>query len=61
MQFDLEEMNKLVIELTGNPSQAKVWWNSPNKAFGDKIPMEVWRTNPEHVHTYLTGVFFGAW
>lgn len=41
----------LVIALVGKEA-APLWWNSPNKAFDNRLPSVV---SPQEVYTYLMG------
>ena len=61
MHSELDEVNKLIIEMTGSIEQAKFWWNSPNTAFDGQTPTEMWLKNPEIVQTYVNQIFFGGW
>ena len=38
-----EELDKIVSGLVG-PELVEKWWNSPNKYFGDKTPLEVYKS-----------------
>jgi hypothetical protein len=42
----------LVIALVGK-KHSKDWWNSPNKAFDNKTPEEMWTVEPYRVYEYL--------
>lgn len=35
------------------PNLQEKWWNSPNKAFNDVEPKQVFESEPEKVVTYL--------
>ena len=61
MRNELDEINQLIIEMTGDPAKANDWWNSPNKAFGGETPKNVWLKNPELVQVYVNQIFFGGW
>ena len=37
-----EIMNLLLVNLVGK-SLVKKWWCSPNRAFGDKTPISLWK------------------
>ena len=61
MHSELDEVNKLIIEMTGSPDLANVWWTSPNQAFDGETPKNVWLKNPEAVQVYVNEIFFGGW
>jgi hypothetical protein len=42
----------LVISLVGK-KYSKNWWNSPNKAFDNKTPEEMWTVEAYRVYEYL--------
>lgn len=42
----------LVIALVGTASSTW-WWNSPNKAFSNLSPLEMFEQDPDRVYNYL--------
>jgi hypothetical protein len=53
-QIYFHHLNNLVLDLLGNNSQqAHAWWNSPNKAFDNITPFEVYKNDPKLVLDYL--------
>lgn len=61
MSSEYEELNRIVIELTGSPADANYWWTEPHKAFGGETPKDVFLKNPEAVIVYLNNLVFGQW
>lgn len=52
-KFHFQSLNRLVIALVGD-SLCKVWWNSPNKAFDDRNPIDLMNEHEwERVKQYL--------
>lgn len=52
--LNFNSLDRLVTSLFGGTeSLAARWWNSPNKAFDAKTPLEVYETDPEKIQTYL--------
>lgn len=47
-----EKFNKVVIALVGEQN-ADIWWHSPNKAFGDKHPIDVLAEDHTKISDYL--------
>ena len=50
-----EIMNLLLVNLVGK-SRVQKWWRSPNKAFGGKTPISLWKgtsVNQMQVKIYL--------
>ena len=44
--------DQLLLSLVGE-NLSERWWNSPNRAFENKPPIEVFKTSPDAVYTYL--------
>lgn len=42
-----DELNAILLRLTGSRSLVNLWWKSPNKAFSDKTPIAMWKGTTE--------------
>ncbi len=54
-----KECDRMLESLVGKGMVDK-WWQSPNKAFGDKKPIDVFETDPRSVVDYLMGHCYGG-
>jgi hypothetical protein len=53
--------DQLLVALLGGQELVERWWASPNLAFGNKTPAEVFETAPEIVYNYLCVHAYGGW
>lgn len=51
----------LLIALTGSHELVKSWWDSPNKAFNNQKPIDVFDTEYNSVYNYLMNISSGEW
>jgi len=56
-----KEAQMLLFSLLGDKELANLWWNSPNKGFDGRLPIDVWGENPQLVMTYLYTCVEGCW
>ena len=49
-------LNHLLFQMLGNQELVKLWWQSPNRAFGGSCPQDVCESQ---VLNYLEGHTFG--
>jgi hypothetical protein len=42
--YSMAEVNRLLFSLLGSNDLVKQWWNSPNKHWDGKTPLEIWST-----------------
>ena len=38
-----DALNAILLRLTGSRSLVVLWWKSPNRAFGGKTPIAMWK------------------
>jgi uncharacterized protein (DUF2384 family) len=52
---DKEKANKILKNLLGNDDLVERWWNSPNRAFDEELPDDLWNTSigRNKIYTYL--------
>lgn len=50
MTYDLDEM---LLEILGSKELVAQWWDSPNRAFGEDTPEQVFRERPDNVVMYI--------
>lgn len=49
----LEELEKTLLDMLGNPALVTLWWNTQNKAFHYATPKEIYEETPEKVVNYV--------
>lgn len=54
IQIMRNRCESMILSMVGK-DYTNVWWNSPNKAFQEKTPNEVFDTDPERVYDYIIG------
>ena len=58
-----DKLNALLLRLTGSRSLVVLWWKSPNRAFGGKTPIAMWKGTTEDqkvVTEYLMQMAIGS-
>ena len=50
-----EAINRALKAMLGSDDLVNKWWHSPNKAFSNKKPNEVWEYDPKAVASYVIG------
>ena len=48
-----DKYNRILHALLGSDELVQKWWSSPNKAFGDITPIEMWDRDKDRVKNYL--------
>ena len=48
-----DKYNRILYALLGSNELVQKWWSSPNKAFDDVTPIEMWDRDKDRVKNYL--------
>lgn len=48
-----DKYNRILHALLGSDELVQKWWESPNKAFDDITPSEMWNRDKDRVKNYL--------
>ena len=48
-----DKYNRILYALLGSNELVQKWWSSPNKAFDDMTPNEMWDRDKDRVKNYL--------
>ena len=48
-----DKYNRILHALLGSNELVQKWWSSPNKAFDDMTPIEMWDRDRDRVKNYL--------
>lgn len=51
--MDTDKYNRILHALLGSNELVQKWWSSPNKAFDDVTPNEMWNRDKDRVKDYL--------
>lgn len=51
--MDTDKYNRILHALLGSNELVQKWWSSPNKAFDDITPIEMWNRDKDRVKDYL--------
>lgn len=51
--MDTDKYNRILHALLGSNELVQKWWSSPNKAFDDMTPSEMWDRDKDRVKNYL--------
>ena len=54
-----DKYNRILHALLGSNELVQKWWSSPNKAFDDMTPIEMWDRDKDRVKNYLLGQLNG--
>lgn len=55
------KLDLILFSLLGSQQLVDAWWNNPNKAFENKLPIEIWVINPDVVVKYIFSCLEGEW
>lgn len=53
MIVSIEKLNRVLLSLLGSNDLVNRWWASPNKAFNNQKPRDVYIDSPETVSKYI--------
>ena len=56
-----EKYNVILYSLLGSDELVRKWWASPNRAFGDISPIEMWDRDKDRVKKYLLSQLSGEY
>ena len=56
-----EKYNVILYSLLGSDELVRKWWASPNRAFGDISPIEMWDRDKDRVKKYLLAQLSGEY
>jgi Protein of unknown function (DUF2384) len=56
-----DKYNRILYALLGSDELVKKWWSSPNKAFGEMTPIEMWDRDKDRVKNYLLAQLSGEY
>ena len=54
-----DKYNRILYALLGSDELVKKWWSSPNRAFGEATPIEMWDRDKDRVKNYLLAQLSG--
>jgi hypothetical protein len=54
-----EKYDKILYALLGSQELVQKWWASPNRAFNEITPIEMWDRDKDRVKNYLLGQLSG--
>jgi hypothetical protein len=56
-----EKYDKILYALLGSQELVQKWWASPNRAFNEITPIEMWDRDKDRVKNYLLGQLSGEY
>ena len=56
-----DKYNRILYSLLGSQELVQKWWASPNRAFGDISPIEMWDRDKDRVEKYLLSKLSGEY
>ena len=56
-----DKYNRILHALLGSNELVQKWWSSPNKAFDDMTPIEMWDRDKDRVKNYLLAQLNGEY
>ncbi len=59
--MDTDKYNRILYALLGSNELVQKWWASPNRAFGDISPIEMWDRDKDRVKKYLLAQLSGEY
>ena len=59
--MDTDKYDRILYALLGSNELVQKWWESPNKAFGDITPIEMWDRDKDRVKNYLLAQLSGEY
>jgi hypothetical protein len=59
--MDTDKYDRILHALLGSNELVKKWWSSPNRAFDDISPIEMWNRDKDRVKKYLLAQLSGEY
>ena len=59
--MDTDKYDRILHALLGSNELVQKWWVSPNKAFDDISPIEMWNRDKDRVKKYLLAQLSGEY
>jgi len=59
--MDTDKYDRILYALLGSNELVQKWWASPNKAFDDISPIEMWDRDKDRVKKYLLAQLSGEY
>ena len=59
--MDTDKYNRILYALLGSEELVQKWWVSPNKAFDEMTPIEMWNRDKDRVKKYLLAQLSGEY
>jgi hypothetical protein len=59
--MDTEQFNRILYALLGSEELVQKWWESPNRAFDEMTPNEMWNRDKDRVKKYLLAQLSGEY
>jgi len=56
-----DKYDRILYSLLGSQELVQKWWASPNRAFGDISPIEMWDRDKDRVKNYLLAQLSGEY
>ena len=56
-----DKYDRILYSLLGSQELVQKWWASPNRAFGDISPIEMWNRDKDRVKKYLLAQLSGEY
>ena len=56
-----DKYNRILYALLGSNELVQKWWSSPNRAFDDISPIEMWDRDKDRVKKYLLAQLSGEY
>ena len=56
-----DKYDRILYSLLGSNELVQKWWASPNRAFGDISPIEMWDRDKDRVKNYLLAQLSGEY
>jgi len=59
--MDTDKYDRILYALLGSNELVQKWWSSPNRAFDDISPIEMWNRDKDRVKKYLLAQLNGEY
>ena len=59
--MDTDKYDRILYALLGSEELVQKWWVSPNKAFDEMTPIEMWNRDKDRVKKYLLAQLSGEY
>ena len=59
--MDTEQFNRILYALLGSNELVQKWWESPDRAFDEMTPNEMWNRDETRVKNYLLAQLSGEY